>query len=145
MPGLLQPTDEFFKDGQWGWDGARWRKANMPFGFIGSYLETQSNLSSGAGTVNLDTTPVPEGWAHVITRVAFYFVSASINRCLPQVIVPPGLMPLGDYAAPTASTYYSFDTWCLLTEDDYMRARFYNCTAGDDLYIYIYGYRIQVV
>ena len=77
MPGITNPTEEYFKDGGWGWDGTQWRKLNLTFGYYDRYAEKQEgiNVPAGTQTFNFATVPANEVW--VITAFTAYCSTAN--------------------------------------------------------------------
>ena len=69
MTGITNPTEEYFKDGLWGWDGTQWRKAGIPFWYRASYFE---NIGGTATSTEWSkySTAVPTGYVYVVSAVS---------------------------------------------------------------------------
>ena len=69
MTGITNPTEEYFKDGLWGWDGTQWRKAGLPLWYREPYQESLGGTASGT-VYSKYSTPVPDGYVYVITNIS---------------------------------------------------------------------------
>jgi len=69
MSGVTNPTEEYFKDGGWGWDGTRWRKDNLKWGYNDRWAEDLSGVSGGGGFYLASTAAVPAGQVYVANFV----------------------------------------------------------------------------
>jgi len=65
MTGITNPAEEYFKDGGWGWDGTRWRKDNLKWGYYDRWAENLGGVSGGAGFYLASTVAVPTGQVYV--------------------------------------------------------------------------------
>ena len=69
MTGITNPTEEYFKDGLWGWDGTRWQKAGLPLWYRTSYFEDLGGTATST-TWNKYSTAVPAGYIYIISTVS---------------------------------------------------------------------------
>ena len=69
MTGITNPTEEYFKDGLWGWDGTQWRKAGVPLWYRSSYFEDLGGTATGSYWSKY-SSPVPSGYIYVITAIS---------------------------------------------------------------------------
>ena len=65
MTGITNPTEEYFKDGLWGWDGTQWRKAGLPLWYRVTYMENLGGTATGSSWEKY-TSLVPSGYVYVI-------------------------------------------------------------------------------
>ena len=69
MTGITNPTEEYFKDGLWGWDGSRWRKAGVPLWYRSSYFEDLGGTATGSSWSNYSSA-VPSGYIYVVSAIS---------------------------------------------------------------------------
>jgi len=88
MAGITDPSEEYFKDGLWGWastaweklvssggrlftalhgwDGSAWRKLPIVWGYSDRWAEAVDATATGAGNASANTDPVSDGYVHVL-------------------------------------------------------------------------------
>jgi len=142
--GITQPVEEYFKDGQWGWDGTRWRKLALLWGYTDRWSEYLGGSKSGDGTWVQSSTVVPAGYVYQVQFIAiannnrdpafiriayydganYYFVAydSSPARYVPLVVTVPGVLKAGDRVRVTVS----------------------GCLDGDVLQGGVWGYKMAV-
>ena len=69
MTGITNPTEEYFKDGLWGWDGTRWQKAGLPLWYRTSYFEDLGGTATSTSWSKYSTV-VPTGYVYVVSAVS---------------------------------------------------------------------------
>jgi hypothetical protein len=144
MSGVTNPTEEYFKDGGWGHDGARWRKDNLTWGYYDHLAEQQVNLAAGAGNNILAFTVVPAGEVWVVTGVSVLNVNTSVDVDA-RFNTPAVNVVVYHWAAiPLATWVSSLPLNIVLKAGDNMQAWFNPCVAGDDIYAAIWGYKMKV-
>ena len=144
MPGITNPTEEYFKDGNWGWDGTRWRKLNLVFGYYDTTAELLSNLNADSGQNLLTGTVVPAGYVYVIQAAHAFDNTTDIT----QIIITAVVSGIAVYMVLENPAGIGIPVvWVgqiTLKAGDRMRASFYSCTAGDDIYFAYCGYKMMV-
>jgi len=144
MGGITNPAEEYFKDGGWGWDGTRWRKDNLTWGYNGTLANRQSTLAAAAGTNTLNHSIVPAGEVWVIVTHGMVNANTAVPGTLYAVISGVGytVKAYGTMVAGIWST--GVPLGIVLAAGDYMSAMFESCVLNDDLYSDITGYKMKV-
>ena len=144
MSGITDPTEEYFKDGLWGWNGTQWRKLNLLFGYSGPYSEMKSNTNVPAGTFSLAGSTVPAGEIWVVYGMSGYVGSTSCN------IIQFGFWN-GDTGiicchikSPASYQVYDYQGTIVLAAGYYSFLKMYNATEGDDASLFVWGYKMKV-
>ncbi len=141
---ITQPTEEYFKDGQWGWDGTRWRKLPLTWGFTARISGQVVDADADAGTNVLQSDIVPAGEIWVIDYVNALNVQTAPSLVLISlfgggikvIIVQSNALPAGVYLTGAPKT--------VLQVNDRIEYYFSGCTAGDDLHCRWWGYKMAV-
>ena len=143
MAGITNPTEEYFKDGTWGWDGTQWRKLGLLFGYSDRLADQVVNDNASAGTNTLTGTTVPAGEIHVVQMVAATDYNNDTTRIQIRANGGTVTMPLADELTVTAGHWVTNTANIVLKAGDYLDCNFYGCTAGDDLYLRWWGYKME--
>ena len=144
MTGITNPTEEYFKDGTWGWDGTQWRKAGLPLWYRGQVAEqvTNTNAAAGANTLTGSTVPADEVWIIQITE------AIDLNTTLAELEIrwnASGVwLTLASEVSVTANHWVIVFSQITLAPGNYLAAYFNSCTAGDDLYLRYAGYKVKL-
>ena len=144
LPAVTDPSDPYFKDGNWGWDGTQWRKLNLVWGLYEQYYEEEGNPDADAGTNTLDFSTVPPGEVWIITAASAVDVDSA------ALVVGFILQGTGKYGylankVPIAANEIcAFQCNWILEPGDNLRAYFLGCTALDDIRAYANGYKMQI-
>ena len=69
MTGITNPTEEYFKDGLWGWDGTQWRKACIPLWYRTTYFEDLGGTATSTDWSKYSTA-VPTGYVYVVSAIS---------------------------------------------------------------------------
>ena len=143
MSGITDPTEEYFKDGLWGWDGSRWRKLNLLFGYNRPYNDLKGNPDVPAGASDLAGSTVPEDEVWVVCGMAMYVVSASCSLVRFGFWNGNTRVFCKEVQAPASERIYDFQGTLILAAGYYILIRMYNMTAGDDAILYGWGYKME--
>jgi len=144
MSGVTDPLQELFKDGGWGWDGTRWRKLNLLWGFYDTYSATVYQPTSPGGVYYMDFPAVPAGQVWVVTGAAACDINTS------TVIYAIGNLSginqfVWRWGAPGAGVYVCMPlTNTVMKAGDYWRFCFEASVLNDDLYGHVWGYKMLV-
>ena len=144
MTGITNPTEEYFKDGTWGWDGSQWRKLGLALWYYATYSE---NLSGTATDSVYDTwsTAVPSGYIYIVNAASIRNVTRATERA--DICV---------YSDTNIRTYLS----CLLSPARYQPAIFtgklvlspgwriymamVGCSVDDVIQAGVAGYKVKI-
>ena len=142
--GPTQPTEQYFDKGLWGYDGTVWRKLPLLWGYTDRLAEQKVNLNANAGGNYLVHTTVPAGEVWVVTA----HVAVNLNTA--GAVVMRGFfggtdMLVYDHGTPGAGVWHTSPPMNIVAKaGDILVGAFYGCTAGDDLYSILYGYKMAV-
>lgn len=144
MPGITDPTEAYFKDGQWGWDGTRWRKLPMVWGYSDRYFEDLGGTKSGDGTYSSYGTPVPEGEVWVVQGL--YISNESGARGYASLFLYVGASGYFLYNNQTPARYehMRWDGALVLKAGDKARIFQLSCLDGDTINGGVWGYKMKV-
>lgn len=121
-----------------------WQKDPIRLGYSDTVDEAKSDTNLGAGTNNLDSTPVPSGEIWIITNVIIRIASTTITRLIPSFEKSGESYPLDDIITPTANIWLPYSLYTILNEEDLIRVSCYNASAGDDMYLSYMGFKIDL-
>lgn len=144
MGGVANPAEEYFKDGIWGWDGTVWRKLPLVWGYSDLLYESYENLNAPAVFAFLTAASVPAGEIWIITHILAYDTDNAITRI--NLVAHDGVTAHAIRAKQTIAVYEEvmFTGRLVLKKDWYIQAHYWGCTAGDDIYLHIHGYKMKV-
>lgn len=138
------PLEEALGARAYNYDGSNWRRANMLWGYNDRWAERATNLNADAGTNNLSTTAVPAGYVYWAAAVRMLNNTSTITQYRLEVLGGGVAVPLKFQDTPAAGDSLLWSGGLPLKEGDQIRAIFYGCTAGDDLYLDVWGYKMKV-
>lgn len=141
---ITQPTEEYFKDGGWGWDGTRWRKNNLLFGYVAAIGQDLVNADLDAGTNTLSGTAVPAGEVWVVTLVALRYDGTAPSLMWIRPSGLPGNPPIHVVSSVASLQWYPQPTWVVLEAGDKLEGVVLEATATDAFYARYCGYKMQV-
>ena len=144
MTGITNPTEEYFKDGLWGWDGTQWRKLNLLFGYYDRWQETVTATSTGGDTAVI-TTPVPTGYVYICNTVVVQHTDSTARRLRIQAFTGAAAVEMLDEADVPAYTYkFITYTYVVLRAGDSMRAIASSLADGKLVELKVWGYKMKV-
>ena len=144
MSGITDPTEEYFKDGLWGWDGTQWRKAGLPLWYGGRVIQQVATNNATAGINSLEGSTVPAGEIWVIQVANAIDINSTLNRILIYCLADGiALMLASEYSVP-ANHWVIVYPQIVIVPGDHLVAFFDSCTAGDDLYLRYAGYKVKL-
>jgi hypothetical protein len=144
MSGITDPSEEYYKDGLWGWDGSQWRKLTLQFGYTGIYVSQVVNTNLAAGTNNLSDTAVPAGEIHVITNILIRYVGTPPTQIAARIVSGAVIVDLFVVRSPVSAVSYDRQGWWVLGPGDVLRLSITGATATDDALIDIAGFRMTI-
>ena len=144
MAAITDPTEEYFKDGVWGWDGSQWRKLPLLFGYSDRYAERVGPVTAVSGTNQLDLSTVPSGEIWVITSISAWASSSNISRVDLRVIVGSDVFVLKATGYSTAYHTVDWQGTIILAAGDYIRVQFSGASGGEALDAWAVGYKMKI-
>lgn len=138
------PTEAHFDKGSWGHDGTEWRKFSLLWGYSDRWAETVSELNAVVGTNNLYTAAVPAGYVYVLQGADCINVNSACTREIGPAAPGSLLILVQDAGALAGTVTMTGPCEVVLKEGDVVKSSFVGCTAGDDLYLRVWGYKMRV-
>lgn len=117
---------------------------NTVWGYSARYAPREVEFSAIAGTNTLTWDAVPAGKVFTVNRIQAKDMDSAITRILVLVELGASSMVVIDLDAPAAEEIARWEGNLVLSEGDYLWARFYGCTAGDRLYFMGAGSEMDV-
>jgi len=144
MTGITNPTEEYFKDGTWGWDGSQWRKLGILLGYHSALSHDVANSNANAGTNMLATGAVETGYIWVVETIAAMNVNHAPSRIAITAYRSEIDYPVLDTSSATANIWTVWNGQIVLAVGDTIRTYIFGCTAGDVLYLRALGYKVAI-
>ena len=144
MSGITDPTEEYFKDGLWGWDGTQWRKAGLPLWYGGQIVQQIVNINAAAGYAELAGNTVPAGEIWVIQVAGAVDINSALSRVLIYCLADEIPVTLAEEYSVSANHWVIVYPQIVIAPGDHLVALFYGCTAGDDIYFRYAGYKVKL-
>ena len=144
MSGITDPTEEYFKDGLWGWDGSRWRKQGLLFGYRATICATISNLEANEGTNFLESEPVPAGELWIIQMVGGMNTDSAFSSLILSIIRSNTGYPVLDQVSCAGGVWVIWTGSIVLAAGDTLKAAFLGCKSGDDIQLKYLGYKVVI-
>lgn len=144
MPGITDPSEEYFKDGIWGWNGSAWRKAGLHFSYSDQVLGQVVETNAAAGTNTLSGSSPAAGEIWVITAMEIHNTASAVNTARLAVRASSVNYWLAASPALAAKVGLSWSGVVILAYGDVPYAGMWGCTANDDLYFHYLGYKMTV-
>lgn len=142
---ITQPTEEYFKDGLWGWDGTRWRKLPLLWGYSDRLAEQKKDLSAAVGTNQLVHTAVPVGEVWKVTLHTVNNANTAVNIQLRGNLGGTDML-IYNHGVPAAGAWNtSLPLDLTFKAGDVIYGQFVACVLNDDIYSHLFGYKMAVV
>jgi len=141
---ITQSTEEYFKDGLWGWNGTVWKKLSLLWGYTDSIVETRSNLNSPAvvGVLTFSTVPPGEVWR--ITQWVGVDVTTACTNYILAILRSATPYSLSTVVPSAANDYKGSACDLILKEGDALTISFVGTVLNDDIYGWVHGYKMGV-
>ena len=144
MSGITDPTEEYFKDGTWGWDGSRWRKLGLLLGYNDVISGSVDVTAQQDGINSVSSSSVQDGELWVLNNIA----GTNANRAIPRIIICAEvcdvLCVLLDTSTTSDGVWAVWNGTTVLKASNRIMVYFYGCTAGDTLRIRWLGYKVKL-
>ena len=144
MSGITDPTEEYFKDGCWGWDGTQWRKLGLIFGYYDRLAGQVVNLNASAGENILTGDAVPAGEIWILQAICALDSTSNVSRIYIRANTGTVACVITDVYSIAAGHWFAAATNMVMKTGDYLNCTFAGCTAGDYLYFRWWGYKMKV-
>ena len=144
MTGITNPTEEYFKDGTWGWDGTQWRKLGILFGYYDRLVGQVVNDNASPGDNTLTSDNVPDGELWVVQICCASDINSNVTRIYIQANSPTIPCIIAEEYSVAAAHWVISSREIVLKPGDCLSCKFFGCTAGDDLYLRYWGYKVRV-
>jgi len=144
MTGITNPTEEYFKDGLWGWDGTRWRKAGIPLWYNAPVGESLSNLNAQSGVNSLTGSTVPAGELWIIESASAIDNTSALDYVAIRVSTGTFWTSIIRKQSVAIAEEVIVNAEVVLSPGYYLYAVFSNCAAGDDIYFRYIGYKVKI-
>lgn len=142
--GITDPTEPYFKNGGWGFDGTVWRKNNLLWGYHDRWYEDLGGDRDGDGTYTAHSTAVAAGYVHVVEFVSFRNITGSRGAVQLRAKVGVLFWILKYNATPVLNVpdiaYGPFT----LKEGDQVTVRQSACLDNDELEAVVWGYKMRI-
>jgi hypothetical protein len=127
-----------------GYVSAAWQKDPIRFGYSDAlkYTISNSNLAAGASTTDGSLVPTGEFW--VITNLSMNTISVTITRVDCRLVIDGTTLTIFNIVPPTTNVLNDRQGWWVLGPGDKASVRVYTATAGDDVYLYATGFKVDI-
>lgn len=116
----------------------------MVWGYSDRYIEEWSTATAEAGTNTHTFGTVPDGEVRVVTHVIMYNATSNPSHAVIFVYDGSSSYRVRYKVGPGAGGEVLFTGQLVLRKDDRIRVQWLGCVAGDDLYTYVFGYKMKV-
>jgi len=137
-------TDQNIQARNHGWDGSAWRKSQQLWGYTDRWQQEVVNLAAAAGTNNLSTTAVPSGYVYILQAATVLDVTSATVGLHLYLVGGTFNYYLALSAGGAAATRLIWNGEVALKAGDIVRASLVGCTLNDDIYLYVWGYKMKV-
>lgn len=144
MGGITNPSEEYFKDGVWGYDGSVWRKLPLVFGYTDNIIVLIADYDADAGQNDLTYGPVPAGEIRILNYVSYRNENTAGQPVTLYCVQGIYWVVLSLTPIVVAGTWYFWSGSIILKEGDKFVCRFRNCAAHDNIYLDVIGYKMSV-
>ena len=144
MSGITDPSEQYFKDGGWSWNGSIWIKGGLPFEYAGNVLGRVIDDAPAAGMNYVVGAAVPADEIWVITTMHVYDATSALDRVLLAILRGGAGYNVAVTGALAAGYGYSWVGNAYLEEDDAVRATLYGVVAYDYLRFGYTGYKMRL-
>ena len=143
MP-ITSPTEKYFKDGGWGYDGSQWRALAMLWGYSDRYAEKEESEDASAGANYLVFSTVPSGEVWVVTNIATRDRDNAPSEVGLQLYDGTDAFVLASEPSPVANTWHAWSINVVLKAGDKIRAYYFGVTLDDHIEAQVVGYKMTI-
>lgn len=127
-----------------GWINAAWQKQPLIFGYSGDILRLASNTNLAAGTNQVNDSAVPAGEIWVVTSLSMAYVGTVPTSIRLSIVAATVAYRLFQQNAPVSDMAYDRQGYWIMQEGDNLRCTVLGATAGDDLFFWVNGFRLDI-
>jgi len=145
MPVKVENFPNILDIRQHSYDRWNWVKDSLPLGYSGRWAEAVINGNASAGTNILTTQVVPTGFVYSLQGMSSVnWTSGSDHK---HFLILYGLSCFLRYEAiiGPGAHFGSYPVSTLMIPGDYVRVEFHGCTAGDSLYVTVWGMKTKTI
>lgn len=144
MPGITDPTEAYFKDGTWGWDGTQWRKLALVWGYSDVYGESVTEVSTGGASTIVYSSVVPTGEVWVISSVIARHDDPVARNTLVFAVVGGTTVFLLSNTALAQWIALDSKAVIILKKDDYLYCEVSALANTKNVYLAVCGYKMSI-
>ena len=142
--GITNPTEKYFKDGQWTFDGTVWRPQNQLLAYRDVVRQTANDPSCPGGLVVFNLASVPTGEVWVIENVSLLCDTHTVTVMYLQIISGGIGYYVFSTVAPVVHQFYNFTGQLTMKAADYLRASFLNPAVADYVSVTALGHKFLI-
>lgn len=117
---------------------------NVIWGYGDTWVEEVKYTVIGDGSYDVDSDPVPAGYVYTLQSLVCRNLTSACGT-VPKLVSGVIQVPVGPYVGSGATIYRIVDgVGYTLKEGDKARCRFYSCLDGDELELFLWGYKMVV-
>ena len=144
MSGITDPTEEYFKDGLWGWDGSRWQKIGIPFNYSAVFYEDLSGTASSTSYTK-STSTTPSGEIRVILSASLRDRTHATGGVGFSIVPPSGSRVIVAWSSSlTTDQPLMFSGFLILPAGYYFIAVFSGVQNSDTMDGGVLGYKVKL-
>ena len=144
MMGITDPGQGYFKDGGWHWDGSGWIKGGLAFEYAGQIMGVTFEGDAAAGVNDVFGVVVPADEIWVLTGMCVVDDDNATTGSTVGVAKGASYYWLSCAGALGAGLGFTWGGSVCLVEGDRPYGTKKGCTAGDDLRLFWFGYRMRL-
>jgi len=166
MTGITDPSEEYFKDGLWGWaattweklvssggrlfaalhgwDGSAWRKLPMLFGYSDRWVQYVIGNAAGAGDATATTAAVGDGYVYVLQGFAFMHAAVAAKATSVNLVTTGDDFRLYHSLTLAPTAYVTKFCEMVMKKDDYVQLVVTAPGAGIAARLRVWGYKMKV-
>jgi len=133
-----------FLVGTHGYVSGAWHKSPISLGYSSIVGERIINTNLPAGNSDINSTAVPEGKIHILTNLAYLYIGNTATTLGLGIYRAPTNFTIFVTYSPVSARYYDRQGWWVLKAGDLCRLSVFGATAGDDLYLDIVGFAVDI-
>ena len=144
MTGITNPTEEYFKDGLWGWDGTQWRKLGLALWYYATYSEDLSGTATGS-TYGVWSTTVPNGYIYIVNAASIRNATHAAERAEIRVYSDTDVNThLGCLLSPALYQPVIFTGKIVLSPGWRIFMAITGCSVDDVIQAGVAGYKVKI-
>lgn len=147
LPSIPSGTNRIGSVGMEGYVNAAWHKIGFPISMSGTFQWSASNTALAAGANNLDSTAASANRIYYITNISMRYNGTITNVTLEILLMlsggTSGYQIFGENPVVNNKWYDRQGFWPLVASD-FVRLTIAGATAGDDAYLRVTGFWVDI-